>query len=242
MENQIQIVNVNYIEESGLIAVNFFNTEGLVSGNTNLAEVKFKIKGDSFSKDNIGINNFKLYDSNSELLSSNDNVAADFKLNAEGISKNIKVIEKADDECDLERKRSKDSVKNNDTEKTSDEENKSEFQSNSELSNNHSLQNHQLDSNESNGNISNNSLAQVDSESGLANDSQEEGVDLNMTEDSDIGDNNSDSLNTENITNHLEQENEKKKNQWGMMSLLIIIVLIIGAGIVLVRSIGKNWK
>ena len=64
MENQIQIVNVNYIEESGLIAVNFFNTEGLVSGNTNLAEVKFKIKGDSFSKDNIGINNFKLYDSN----------------------------------------------------------------------------------------------------------------------------------------------------------------------------------
>ncbi len=89
---EIGNVNVNYMEESKIIAINFFNTYGEVSGDTRLAEISFRIKGDRISSSEISVDSFKLYDINSSLLSEGDSTPAEITFDSKNILEKIEVV------------------------------------------------------------------------------------------------------------------------------------------------------
>ena len=53
VEAGIEVVNVNHVAEKAQISVNFYNTYGPVEGDTRLAELRFKIKKNPLSGDEV---------------------------------------------------------------------------------------------------------------------------------------------------------------------------------------------
>lgn len=76
IEAGIEVVNVNHVEGTQQIIVNFYNTYGPVEGDTRLAKMRFKIKKQPITgeelHENLYAESFRLYDINSQLLSDNN--------------------------------------------------------------------------------------------------------------------------------------------------------------------------
>lgn len=75
-------VTINSIKDSG-VNINFMSVEEAVKGNTELAVIKFSIKSDEFSAEDIYSESFKLYDINSALLSDNTKTSLKYDINTE---------------------------------------------------------------------------------------------------------------------------------------------------------------
>ena len=77
-----QTITIN-ANEKGIFYANFLNAEGEVGGSTELAVLKFSIKSNNISADDIYAESFKLYDIYSKLISDNSKTNIIYDVNSD---------------------------------------------------------------------------------------------------------------------------------------------------------------
>ncbi len=97
-------------DSKGLIALNFMNINGDLSGNTNLAVIEFILKSNEFSAEDIFSNSFRLYDIDGNTLSDNTTAKLSYIIDKKSLSENnISVIKQEiqNDVDDIEKQKTK---------------------------------------------------------------------------------------------------------------------------------------
>ena len=84
-----QMVNIN--PNGDIISINYLNSQSPIGGNTEIAVIKFKIKSDKFSESDIIAEDYKLYDINSKLISSNKTSSVNYNINTDSSPTEVSV-------------------------------------------------------------------------------------------------------------------------------------------------------
>lgn len=85
----VQMVNIN--PNGDIISINYLNSQSPIGGNTEIAVIKFKIKSDKFSESDIIAEDYKLYDINSKLISSNKTSSVNYNINTDSSPTEVSV-------------------------------------------------------------------------------------------------------------------------------------------------------